>query len=236
MSRPCKAGTAMADEKQYTYQDPSRLTLMVKFLTGLLVAIYLIQIALIVKKYMLFADFKAGRFTSQADAATAFQSGQAPIVILATVLAFMLFATTIVFLVWVYRVSANVHAMGAQDLQATAGFSVGMYFIPFYNLAMPPVIMNEIAKASINAGHWQAQKMPAIVPIWWTLQIATIAGSLATTLMQKSYDSTIEGVQFLLLLLVGVYVVNALFHGAQFVLVSGVAKAQRAQQALANVF
>lgn len=88
--------------------------------------------------------------------------------------------TAIVFFVWLYRANANARALGADDMMAGPGMSIGWYFVPLANLAMPFVAMRELWKASSRPKDWQAIASPATIPLWWTCWlIAGITGMIA---------------------------------------------------------
>ena len=88
--------------------------------------------------------------------------------------------TAIVFFVWLYRANANARALGADDMMAGPGMSIGWYFVPLANLAMPFVAMRELWKASSRPKDWQAIPSPATIPLWWACWlIAGITGIIA---------------------------------------------------------
>src|SRR5262249_44584836 len=49
----------------------------------------------------------------------------------------------------------------------------GYYFFPFLNIWKPYQAMREIWCASASPHHWQKQMRPSLVPIWWTLWLAS---------------------------------------------------------------
>lgn len=90
----------------------------------------------------------------------------------ATVSGVLLVATIIVFLIWRYRVQANLSgALQVRGLEYTPGWAVGWWFVPFANLVKPKQAMNEAWVASDPTAPsysvaWRG-KAPVILSIWW---------------------------------------------------------------------
>lgn len=92
---------------------------------------------------------------------------------------FLLFlAAGIVFLVWVYRSTANAHSFGAQNLASGPGLAVAWYFIPIANLWMPLATMRETWKASVEPRDWEMATSPAVLPLWWLTSLAANIAAL----------------------------------------------------------
>jgi uncharacterized protein DUF4328 len=81
--------------------------------------------------------------------------------------------TGIVFLVWISRANANAHALGANDMSITPGWSAGWFFVPFANLVKPYQNVREIWNASDSDPRdiSASGSAPLIVSAWWTLWI-----------------------------------------------------------------
>jgi hypothetical protein len=78
----------------------------------------------------------------------------------------------IVFLVWVYRVSTNLHSLEKPRMKFTPGWAVGWFFVPFASLVQPYKAVAEIHKASNpkidpNLLIVDDLKTPGIVKWWW---------------------------------------------------------------------
>lgn len=68
---------------------------------------------------------------------------------------------------WLY-ISAKInHALGKKGLTITPGWSIGWYFIPFANLVMPYLSLQETYLASFEKSDWKNGATPAYFPIWW---------------------------------------------------------------------
>ena len=73
--------------------------------------------------------------------------------------------TGCLFLIWVYRVSRNLHFFSGQGMKYTPVWSVASYMVPFVNVFVPPAVMSEIWAVS----HKSAAG--SFVPLWWALVV-----------------------------------------------------------------
>jgi hypothetical protein len=81
----------------------------------------------------------------------------------------------VLFLMWMYQATKNVHAFGRIGLRFTPGWSVGWWFIPFASMVMPYQALKEIFRASAPAADgatdanltWSAGSVPITFPLWW---------------------------------------------------------------------
>lgn len=98
-------------------------------------------------------------------------------------------ATALAFCFWIHRAYHNLGALAARGLHFSAGWAVGWFFVPFWNLVRPYQVMKEIWQASdprtdpADETAWMRAPLPALVPLWWasflTMNLsATIAARL----------------------------------------------------------
>lgn len=73
---------------------------------------------------------------------------------------------------WIYRSSANAHAVG-QEVSIKPGWAVGWYFVPFANLVMPYQAMRETWDSSHEAAGLEEERDTALLPTWWGLWLVT---------------------------------------------------------------
>ena len=84
-------------------------------------------------------------------------------------------ATGAAFITWFFRAYVNTERLGARQLRATKGWSIGVWFIPFLNLIRPKQLMDDIWRASdpaLPAGEvhdWQQAPIPALLNGWWAM-------------------------------------------------------------------
>ena len=170
------------------FKDPSRLTtaVVVALVLGVIVALATIasqtDLVFFLHKVQSGSDFGGESIESLAEAI--YLRNQR--IQIATIILVCITGTLI--LVWIYRVNANAHAMGALGLKFTPGWAVGWYFIPVANLFKPYQAMAETWKVSANPMGWQAQTNSPLLPIWWTLWI--VIGTLDLSVLRTSGMST----------------------------------------------
>jgi hypothetical protein len=82
--------------------------------------------------------------------------------------------TAAVFLPWFFLAYRNLEARGSL-LRYTRGWSIGSWFIPFFNLVRPKQIANDLWRGSHNPGESLRLVRPgsvsALVHWWWALYI-----------------------------------------------------------------
>jgi hypothetical protein len=86
-------------------------------------------------------------------------------------------ASAIVFVVWFYRVHANLEPLGAHGLKYTPGWAAGSFFVPILNLFRPVQIAQEIWRNSdpdaVESGrvHMEASPNSVLIGFWWAAWI-----------------------------------------------------------------
>ena len=87
-------------------------------------------------------------------------------------------ATAVLFLMWVYRATANVPALGALSTRFTPARAVKVFFIPFVNLVCAYQVMAMIWRESqprtlTDAGHVKPRSI-VIVIVWYALGLGAV--------------------------------------------------------------
>lgn len=147
-----------------------------------------VAVLLIVAFYMqvrLLQDAKAGMGIGRARATANDQR----IVSLGGAESILLLATAVCFFLWLYRVTANLPALGVWDAAYGPGRAIGNFFIPFANLILGYRSIREVWTCS--AGDRRASA--PIVGFWWLAwlgsgvlgQIASGMSSMARTPGQR---------------------------------------------------
>jgi hypothetical protein len=167
-------------EHNYSYRFPRHLLRWLMGTTGLVVVLALLYGAVCLYDWFAMAD--AEHFIAARGTVVLFD---VYLKMFSYIWPALILLFYVLFFMWLYRTSANAHAMGA-DLDNNAGFSVGMFFVPILNLFLPPVMMSELVRASINAPLWRAQPKSAVVALWWTLQLSSQIGGLALRFAQPA--------------------------------------------------
>jgi hypothetical protein len=93
---------------------------------------------------------------------------------------------------WIYRASANAHAMNV-EMTITPGWAVGWYFVPIANLYKPFHAMREIWWASHESQGGYEERAPQLVGWWWGLWIITnILANVAWRLGELGVGPTLD--------------------------------------------
>lgn len=168
-----------------------RSTFITRCLQALLI-IYISQhavaVALRLYEQMLLRQAKLGAITADVAADATAADARLNLVLYAGVAIF--FITAVVFLAWIYRMNANLHALGVRDLQHTPGWSVGCFFVPFVNLWVPYLVLRELLSAGQDPVDGQRQVgSGAIAGWWWGAYVGSgIAAYASSLLMRAAHD------------------------------------------------
>jgi hypothetical protein len=93
-----------------------------------------------------------------------------------TLMSLVITGTIALFMIWTYRASANIHALGAQGFRFTPGWAVAWYWVPIANLWMPYHVMREIWRFSRNPVGPQPDTTSRLLPWWWFCWLAVVIG------------------------------------------------------------
>jgi hypothetical protein len=94
---------------------------------------------------------------------------------------------------WIYRASANAHALSG-EMTISPGWAVGWYFIPIANLFKPYQAMREIWMASHFRGDWRGEPSPSLLTGWWGLWIVVnILDNISMRLGARDEEGAIVG-------------------------------------------
>jgi hypothetical protein len=84
-----------------------------------------------------------------------------------------LLVTGILFIIWLYRATQNLTALGAGKLRYGPGWAIGAWFIPIFSLWGPKQVINDAWRASdpdLPAWHgdaWRGKPVPWWWMLWW---------------------------------------------------------------------
>lgn len=80
-----------------------------------------------------------------------------------------------VFIAWFYRAYKNLRRLGVQNMRYGDGWSIGAWFIPFFNMVRPKQIANDVWRGSepgVEVGtQWRQVEVPNLVHWWWALYL-----------------------------------------------------------------
>jgi Domain of unknown function (DUF4328)/Protein of unknown function (DUF2510) len=104
----------------------------------------------------------------------------------------ILFATAAVFIVWQWRSAKNNELLGKIRPRYTPGWSIGGWFIPFANLAIPLRIFQDLwqgADPDTNGYRdWHGLRRSGLVSLWWTAYLIGNVVSFTSTGSQTLDD------------------------------------------------
>jgi hypothetical protein len=107
----------------------------------------------------------------------------------------LFFITGVLLLVWLNLAYKAGQSRGAIDRKWGSGWAVGAWFIPFANLVIPKLVVNEVDRMSRTelsepiGAEWKPMPRLASSDLWWALYIA---GLLANTIAGPGTDSSFD--------------------------------------------
>jgi hypothetical protein len=90
---------------------------------------------------------------------------------------------TIALMLWLHRARANLADFGLTDLTYSPGWTVGSFFVPVANLAVPFRSMRELYNRSHGEDVYQSLATVPDVSSWWTSFVTGATIQLALLLM-----------------------------------------------------
>lgn len=100
----------------------------------------------------------------------------------------------IAFLKYLGRLNHNAQAMGATDLSATPGWTIGYFFVPIMNLYRPYQILQEIWKASVpEPGEWKEREGWTLLGWWWGVRLLDVVANQAVFRLSMAADAQQPG-------------------------------------------
>lgn len=171
------------------FKDPTKLTRVTVWLLYAGITIAVVAIISNFMEYQFLADVQDGVYANaqaQAEADGKTSDRRQSVVSAAAVILFV--ASGIAILTWIYRANCNARQLGAANLRFEPVWTVAWYFIPVANFWKPYQVMREIWQTSVNAAHWDAQKVSLFLPCWWTLWLISNALEQAAYRTAKRAD------------------------------------------------
>ncbi|MGZ4678486.1 MAG: DUF4328 domain-containing protein, partial [Acidimicrobiia bacterium] len=121
-------------------------------------------------------DFRAGHFANilqRAEDADDLVNGASSIFVLTQV------AIAVLFVIWMFRAAKNNEALERRGARFGPGWSIGSWFIPFANLVIPVLIVQDLWRGS-SPDHargdpgWRRASASALVGWWWAAWILSV--------------------------------------------------------------
>lgn len=175
-------------KKVVGFINTDRLTLCVKVLLWIQVAVASVSILISYLEYGLLSDFLNGVYTSQEMAEADAEVNDLRRGLIKTISFLVSIVSAIFILRWIHRANSNARHLGAEHMEFTPGWSIGYYFVPFLHLWKPYQAMSELWRASNRPSDWKYQVVSWLLPIWWALWICS--NLLGHTIMKFSKEAT----------------------------------------------
>ena len=85
-------------------------------------------------------------------------------------------AIIVLLIIWMWRVAKNAELSGRDHPRFSPGWTIGGWFIPFANLVIPLLVMQDLWRASdptVPRGDrdWRRAKGSALVGVWWAAHV-----------------------------------------------------------------
>jgi hypothetical protein len=86
-------------------------------------------------------------------------------------------AVFVLVVVWLYRASKNLDALGRSGRSLGPGWAIGGWFVPVANVVLPAVVLHDAWRGSdptVAAGdtHWKQARSSPLLFAWWLLLVA----------------------------------------------------------------
>jgi hypothetical protein len=133
-------------------------------------------VAALANRIAVVRDFRAGHFGNilqRAQDADDLVDAASSIFVLTQV------AIAVLFVIWMFRAAKNNEALERRGARFGPGWSIGSWFIPFANLVIPVLIVQDLWRGS-SSDHargdpgWRRASASALVGWWWAAWIVSI--------------------------------------------------------------
>lgn len=135
---------------QRQYRDPRVMTQWLRWLLIATALVYLISGLSKLAQWHVFAALRDGNDPSELAMTIVLEAIVLRHGLLGTLMSLVIIGTVTLFMIWTYRASSNIHALGGQGIRFTPGWAVAWYLVPIANLWMPYQVMSEIWRFSRN--------------------------------------------------------------------------------------
>ncbi len=168
----CRKALPPANTVGRVFRDPKRLSQWLKWLLVVVALIHIFFGLCAAPQALLMNDMADGIPASKvllfATGAKERRDGA-----LGNFMSLVYFGAAFLFAFWTYRMNANIHALGGNNLRFTPAWAVSWYFVPVANLWKPYQVMRELWLASDNPANWQTGRTSKLLGWWWASWLAS---------------------------------------------------------------
>jgi hypothetical protein len=173
------------------FKNSDNLTKWVKYFLYIQIVIATISMLSGYMEYDLLSDYQNGVYTSQELAVADGEASDIRQQIIGIIYLINFIISGFLILKWIHRANFNSHQLGAENMEFTAGWSIGYFFIPIMTLFKPYQAMKEIWQTSHNPKEWNMIEVSKLLPAWWTVWL--INNFLGQIIFRTASDA--EGVE-----------------------------------------
>ncbi len=145
-------------------------------LFGVMICAAVVLSAALANRISVVQDVKAGDFSdilNRANDADDFVDGASAFYSLTQL------AIVVLFIIWQFRAAKNNEALDRPGARFGPGWSIGAWFIPLANLAIPVLIMQDLwrgATPSVPRGdpRWRSAKGSWLIGVWWAVWVISL--------------------------------------------------------------
>jgi hypothetical protein len=111
--------------------------------------------------------------------------------------AVLFIAVAVLFIIWFYRAYKNLTVVGTAGPRRSVGWTIGAWFVPFLDLVLPKLMLDEVWRGSDPAAPDAARSSP--VPLyhhlWWWVWVVAFLLSIVIGVESgiSSFDAALEG-------------------------------------------
>jgi hypothetical protein len=155
---------------EHPYRSAESLTRTLAILLGVWIVLHVVALFSGLAELDLLRRAQGGEFVNPQEA-LASDNRQGFIALAVFVL---LFATAIVFIIWIHRLYKNVPSLGMGPLRYGTGWAIGAWFVPIWAFFRPKQIVNDIWRASDNedgyrSGSFEGRPVHGMINLWWVM-------------------------------------------------------------------
>jgi len=151
------------------FKNSDNLTKWVKYFLYIQIVVATISILSGYMEYDLLSDYQNGVYTSQELAVADGEASDSRQQIIGIIYLINFIISGFLILKWIHRANFNSHQLGAENMEFTASWSIGYFFIPIMTLFKPYQAMKEIWQTSHNPKEWNMIEVSKLLPAWWTI-------------------------------------------------------------------
>jgi hypothetical protein len=101
----------------------------------------------------------------------------------------------VLFIIWHYQAYRSIESLAPTGTRWSPGWAVGGWFIPFANLVIPKLVMNEVERVSDPMSEpapvgtrWMHAPLGALGSLWWASWVSGIVVWWVASVMDESAD------------------------------------------------